>query len=270
MTTMEKTDLEPDPLWGVEAGAEMTASQVDVFYTHRRAATAGCFATSDTAEDVVGRPGVWGCSRRQHPEHWKHIATDGGDYVYACWGGIAPEPDGEPDADPGPFELEIGVLYKFRNKSTVLMVVGVRKDAQVEVLDLTHEKFRVLKPEQLVPRKADAEPPTPEQMKWVGEFLAQRRKSVRDNALKQRRDGYFNRLADLNGVLNELGMEPYRPRRTGTMSPPLSVRTVGLTDDQARQRLAAWLNTLELPSGFERVGTMSARDIRTDMRDESR
>lgn len=281
MTTTEKpapvvSVEEPDPFWDWRPGRDMTNEQRALYRAELEAGGGGeCQASNDLAVDDgtwVGDSGAYHCSRvAGHPEHYKHIAI-GGRYICGYWGGIDPAelviPEGDVDPEPDPFELEVGGLYKFRNRPTLLMVVGTRKDEKVEVLDLTHQRYRVLDKVQLIPRRGDMEP-TAEQLKWVAKFMADRRKEVRETAVKQRRDGFFKSVDDLNKVLGELGLEPHRSRRSGYWQPELRIRTEGMSDDQAKARLLEWLRTVKMPPGITIGPPPSGRSLYLNLSEES-
>lgn len=264
--------VEPDPFWDIEPGTDMDDA------TYREITGRGmthCGVRVATGEDYEGEGNAsshWSCTRAEHPDHWRHIAL-AGHHVIGKWGGAE---DGDPnsaspeerDPDPGPdFQLEVGELYKFRNRPTVLQVVGFRRDGRVEVLDLTHLRYRVLKREQMVPRK-DELTLTPEQVRWVGKFMAERRAQARQNALTQRRNGYFRTLEDLNGVLTELSLEPHQRVRQGRVSFDMHITVRGSeTDRDLRRRLADWINGLEKPDWLDVQGRAEYHNVYVDMRD---
>lgn len=261
---------EPDPYWDVEIGSYLEDDQ----YLDMTDPRPRCRLSSNGADDFEGE-GVaddgWTCSRSRHPDHWRHVALSG-QRVLCKWGGsLEGDPEAavvDPDPEPGPdFQLEVGELYKFRNRPTALQVVGFRRDGRVEVLDLTHLRYRVLKREQLVPRK-DELVLTAEQVRWVGKFMAERRAQARQNALTQRRNGYFRSLEDLNGVLNELKLEPHELVRTGRVSFEINITARGQNSDrELRTKLADWLNAIELPDWLERQGVIQYHNVYVDMRD---
>lgn len=267
----EKPVLEPDPWWDIEPGSRISRDDYDRVVGGDR----HCRANSRGATDYEGSGSAdseWSCTRQPHPEHWKHVALAGRE-VLGKWGGSeAGDPnaeEGEPDPDPGPdFKLEVGELYKFRSRKTILQVVGFRRDGRVEVLDLTHLRYRVLRREQLVPRK-DEVLLTPEQVRWVGKFMAERRAEARRNALTQRQNGYFRTVDDLNSVLEELKLEPHQTLRRGRVSfdMQIEVRGPGSSDRELRQRLADWFNGIEKPPWLTVRDTIGYHNVYTDMRD---
>lgn len=195
----------------------------------------------------------WACSLPRHDADQPHIAVLDRT-VQATWGApqTAPvEPDSEVDPEPPPFELEEGVIYKFRNKPTLLVYVRTRRDGQIEVLDLTHQRWRVLDKSKLVPRREGAASPTPEQMRWVAEFLAERRRAVRDNALTQKRSGYFDRNpAEFDEILRELSLAPLQQVLSGSVSVTFTFTSPTLTQAKAKEKFEEWRRTLTLPEGF--------------------
>lgn len=205
--------------------------------------------------EIVGyrgqHPGTsWACSLPVHDDAQPHVALSGG-LVLGTWGGFPPEVDEEKDPDPAPFELVEGTIYKFRNRKTMLMYVRTRPDGQVEVLDMTHERWRVLDRGKLVPRPEGSEPPTPEQMQWIGKFMAERRAQVRKNALKQRQDGYFKTEDELNSVLRELSLAPLEEMLVGTANVGVTFTVpAGMTKEQAKAAINAWKEKLPSPDGI--------------------
>lgn len=289
MTTTEKPAEavavdEPDPMWDVPVG-DVSARQREEFQEYWRPYEEGARTTcgGSNREAVADGTYVGGgdnypgyiCTRRNHPDHWKHIATSG-ERVIGYWGGTDPKdlkPATPEDIDPaGLVAIEVGKLYKFRNRRTLLMVVGKRRESgveRVEVLDLEHERYRVLDTAQLAVRREDMVP-TPQQMKWVGAFMAKRRQEVRDNAVQQRRDGYFKTVAELNGILSELGLEPYQALRQGYMRPEIQIRTKGLDDAEAKRRLVEWFTTLTPPAGVEFIdGGITGRRMGFELYDHT-
>lgn len=252
---------EPDPLWDMKiTNRKMSRANRDLFFQGSDPETTtivscGVYEQAGGQPNHVGAGGHYTCTRPVHPPHWRHIATGGyrGDVeAIAMWGGTKPselatEPMME-DPDPGEFDLEIGQLYKFRNRPTVLMYLGPRKGKRVEVLDLTHERYRVLAVEQLVPRPAAADPVTPHQLQWVARFMAERRNKTRETAIDQRREGRFNSKADLDKVLLELHLEPTVQVAKGYVQ--VTMRISGRTDPDVRTKMTDWLQNLPpLPAG---------------------
>lgn len=285
MTTTEKPAEmvlvdDPDPMWDIPVGRipESRDSELADYWKaynddgelcgsrNRDAIADGSWVGQEAYDGYV-------CTRRNHPDHWKHIATAGHN-VLGYWGGTDPKslPVVPADIDSDePFEVEIGKLYKFRNRRTLMMAVGKRRESgtdKVEVLDLDHQRYRVLDRTQLAPRREDMHP-TPAQLKWVAEFMAKRRQEVRDNAILQRRDGYFKSVKELNGILTELGLEPYLPRRQGSIRPMFQIRTTGIEDSEAKRRMADWFRTLTPPPGIEFLDFPSNRALGFELYDQT-
>lgn len=288
MTTTEKpaeamvTVEDPDPMWDIPVGDISPRSRWDELEEYWKPYGEDHYTTCGASNEDAVRTGEWighedydgyTCSRREHPEHWKHIATSGS-RVLGYWGGVDPAQMTMVPADidtDEPFDVEIGKLYKFRNRRTLMMVVGKRRESgvdKVEVLDMQHERYRVLDVKQLAPRRDDMIP-TPEQFKWVATFMATRRQEVRNNALQQRRDGYFKSAKELNGILDELGLEPYQARRQGTFRPQFSIRVTGMEDRDAKAKLAEWFKTLKPPPGIEFMEIPQTRNMAMDLYDQS-
>lgn len=277
MTTTEKA-VTTDPLGDLDYySRDMKRRHTAAWRDLYAAGGSSCEARSnaDDVDNYVGETGdTWTCTRREHPSDWKHIATYDhriGGYVIGYWGGAPDDPETEVDPEPEPFTLTIGTIYKFRNRPTMLMYIGSRPGDKCEVLDLTHERYRVLDAKQLIPRPDDSPALTPEQLKWVAKFMAERRDKVREVAIRQRADGYFKTADELNGVLNELGLEPHLPARAGQLQFPMRVRTKGISDSEAVRRLAVWANSLPpMPDGIELTRGVSRADLYLDLRDEGR
>ena len=193
------------------------------------------------------------CSLPRHGEDQEHIFLDGA-RVGAAWNDnpvVIDEADTEKDPEPEPFDLVEGVIYKFRNKPTMLVYVRTRPDGQVEVLDLTHERWRVLDKSKLVPRPDDAEPPTSEQLMWLAKFMAERREEVRVNALTQQTRGYFKSDEEMNKVLAELMLRPIQEVLTGTTSLSFTYAVpLGMSKEEAKKLFQEWRDSLALPSGL--------------------
>lgn len=276
MTTTEKpmeTGLEPDPFWDVPTGQRVEG---DEYYQLRAGDDPYCGASSYGGTDFEGEGRAsdrWSCSRGAHPSHWRHVALSGR-LVVAKWGGDPtkqplPVPDEVDAPQPDGFTPEIGGLYKAEGRRTLLMVVGFRRAGQVEILDLTHQRFRVLRRAQLRPKRDDMVP-TPEQMRWAGQFMAERRKLTRDNALKQRRDGYFKSVTELNRVLAELGLEQHVRTRQGRVSIEIPVRlTSQLTDTALRDKFVEWITANGMPDGvaLQEGRDFGRRNVYVDMSD---
>lgn len=279
MTTTEKTAVVTDPLGDLDYVSRdlkrRHATAWNELYQQNREDKCGATTyDDDLVDDYVGEAGRFSCSRRSHPDDWKHIATyddSNGGYVIGYWGGAPADPETETDPDPAPFTLTIGTIYKFRNRPTMLMLVGTRPNNKCEVLDLTHKRFRLLDGAQLIPRRDDAAPLEPDQLKWVAQFMAERRNKVREVAIRQRGDGYFKTGDELNQVLTELGLEPHLPTRGGQFQPTLKLRTKGLSDRVALRLLTEWVQSLPpLPAGITYTRTPELRDMFLELREESR
>ncbi len=166
-------------LWDWAPGTEVDEGVYDAMRDARRE-TASCLEhiRHTTWEDEGGegqRPGLggaWSCSLPRHDHFQPHIAMSHTN-VLAKWG-VYEEP--ETTTDPVvPFTPEVGVLYRFRNRDTMLLYVAARKDGRVDVLDLEHSRYRVLRREQLALRRDTDPDPTPQQMQWVATFMSERR-----------------------------------------------------------------------------------------------
>lgn len=220
---------------------------------------------ADAEFDGVEHVGRGMCSRTRHPSHWKHIAVSDRT-VIGIWRDELTTEEGEGVGDPEvsePVDLTTGNMVRFKNRTDLMLVLGVRKVASstgtVEVLDLTRKRFRVLRPEQLIARKP-GEDPTAEQIRWVAEFMAERREKTRQVALNELRTGRFHSAAEVNSVLDELGLERHVARRQGTAELRVVVSGVetGTSAREAARVLREAVAAMTLPNGYKVEGTVRA------------
>lgn len=126
--------------------------------------------------------------KRGHPTHWQHIAVTGDanrGVVVATWHDDAALDESDAPAEEEKEEtplmkIEPGALCRFRNRRDLIVVLDKtqRGGDTVEALNLTRQRFCRLKIDRLVERKPDDPDPTAEQMAWVAEFLADRKKAI--------------------------------------------------------------------------------------------
>lgn len=251
--TKDATDI--SALETVDPG-QMTHDQQLAWLRQPRGRRCGVQCTEDdTARASAGETGAgWNCTRLLHPPGTQHIAgnSEPANYAYVVWDSEVEDVTDGVDTAPTP-ELEVGKIYKFRNRQTKLVYLGTRKTGKIEVLDLTHQRYRVLDREQLIARPPDAEPTTPEELQWIATFMAQRREETRRNALQQRRDGYFKSADQLNGILNELGLRPFGTVRRGDVNMTFSVESQ-MSNSDVQAALATWVRNTPLPKGIKLVG----------------
>jgi hypothetical protein len=178
--------------------------------------------------ESCGGEGYGICSRPAgHPAHWRHIAADSERIVgVAPADSLAPVATGEAPSVTEPVEdepIERGEVMKYRNRAAPLYVLGTLRDGRIEVLDLDHTdsdglpRRSAVERRRLVHRKADATL-SPEQVKQLAKYMAAKRQQTRTIGVRERREGYFKTDDQLNNVLSELALEPYRPQPSGTIS----------------------------------------------------
>jgi hypothetical protein len=139
-------------------------------------------ARCDVREAGVPDHGYVNCQRpKGHPPHHPHAYVYGNQVAW-LWGKEDPPLPDVPDAlvDPADAtvtEWTVGMRLSYRNKRDVLVLLSKPKlrHKDIEVLDLGHQRFRKIKRELIVPAREDDPEITPEQMQWVGEFIAKRK-----------------------------------------------------------------------------------------------
>lgn len=248
--------LPADPMVDVPTSSDLRGAALEQ-YREERAGGARCGASNVEAQEAgefVGEEGGWSCTRAPHPSHWQHIATSGR-YVIGRWSSDDAVTDAATEPDPEPFTAEIGNLYRLRGRQEILMLIGFRKAdshgvRKVEVLDLSHKRFRLLKLEQLIPRADDGEAPTAEAMAWVAKYMAKRRSEVREVAMREFRNGRYNRET-LNSTLLELGLEPSQVVLHLVCTPEVRmVLPPGIDQQEAKDQLLKAFREMPLPEGW--------------------
>lgn len=171
----------------------------------------------------VPKIGAYGyCQRPEEhgPELPHFVATDTGEVAWAWQNGevpVDPTPDVLSDADDAKVEAySLGLRVNYRNKRDILYVLGVpkKRDESVEVIDLTHQRMRKIRKDLLVPERADDPVPSQTEMRWMGEFIAARRQSALDIALRELENGRWTR-GQMNESLARIDIAP-RAARYGT------------------------------------------------------
>lgn len=136
------------------------------------------------------------CARSYgHPAHWQHIALAGGansGVVVATWNEDRELDESAARAETTEEETPLldvkpGTMCRFRQRRDLLMILGrTKKGADtVEALNLTRQRFCRLKIDRLVERKPTDPNPTQEQMAWVAEFLADRKRAIGQVGLRE-------------------------------------------------------------------------------------
>jgi hypothetical protein len=245
----KQPEIEPDPL-GVD-GADIKIGD-----------HAPYVATGRCGQRLAGVPGLGyvNCERAVgHPPHHAHYTTGMSGTVMWVWGKgdppMADSPDEVEDAAEAKVERwEVGDRVNYRNKRDVLIVLTVpkRKDKEVEVLDLTHERMRKIPRTKVVPPRDDDPEMTADQFKWMARFLAERRKAAIDVAKRELTNRRWDKNA-MNRTLEKLDIAPIPPRYQST--PEMSLRVVlppgapKINQDELRRRLRAAL--VKVYDGFE-------------------
>lgn len=107
------------------------------------------------------------------------------------------------DADDATVEsYSVGMRVSKRDSRDVLVVLGApkKRDEKVEILDLTHQRFRKIRKTLLVPVRDDDVEPTQEQMAWVAQFVADRRTNAYEIAEREVTNGRWRRPEMLASV----------------------------------------------------------------------
>ena len=240
-----------DPLESMEPDQYMTATQWDE-EARRERRNCGTYSTEARREGALyGEPGDWICNRQQHPATWKHIACSG-DRVLAWWRDEEPITKEQAAEDPIPegYEPKVSEMARLIGDSSLLMVVGFRnKGESTEVIDVDHQRFRVVPTNKLRPRPDGEELELKEeQLAWIAKFLHKKRGEARDTAVKQMRNGYFPNRAELNKVLGELEMEEFAEKRRATVTLEFNVdMEKDLSSSQVNLLFKQWLQMVGLP-----------------------
>lgn len=176
----------------------------------------------------AGAPGLHGaygyCQRAEgHDRRLPHFVADENRVVTWTWFDVVtmettetirttPTAELDDPADAKVDEFVVGARVNQRNKRDILVVLSTprRRDPSVEILDLTHSRFRKLTKTSLVPPRPDDPDPTPEQIQWLGEFLAKRRNTCREIAQREVRNQRWSR-AQMNESLRRIGIAEELP-----------------------------------------------------------
>jgi hypothetical protein len=228
----------------------------------------------DAPENATG--GGYGrrCSRKQHPAHWRHVASNG-DTLLCYWGPDAPPPTGglidpEDGSDPDSVEtvltaadLNLGHCYKLRDRNNVLYLIGgasdePRGDGQVEALDLLKREYRLVPTTHILPCEHVL---TLDELSWVGSYIHKVRMAVRDEAVEQYlKDRWC--MGGLNSSLVDLGLPKYSPLLRGhlTIKIPFTVKetSTGKSEIEAALKplFEKFLETVEVPDDDSRGLTL--------------
>lgn len=162
--------------------------------------------------------------------------------------------------DPAELKVETYTPHmrvNYRNKRDVMLVLSVpkKRDERVEVLDLTHQKFRKVRKEMLVPHRDDDPEPTVEQMAWVGSFIAERRAKAYEIADREVTNRRWSR-EEMHQSVAKIGIAP----------PPVMYGTsVGLSIDlRLPKRDIAGLDQAALKEALEAAIKVAAEKALPD------
>lgn len=202
----------------VKTGDVLTADQVNKYVVLRR-------SEGSCGQRCAGVPriGAYGyCQRKgKHGPELPHLVITADREVAWAWQNGEVPVDPEPDVlnDPATASVERftqGLRVNYRNKREILFVLSTprKKDEQVEVLDLTHQRFRKIVKSALVPARDDDPEPSPEEMAWVATFIADRRSKALEIGLRELENGRWDRN-QMNESLAKIDIAP-RPIRYGT------------------------------------------------------
>lgn len=182
--------------------------------------------TGNCGQRCAGAPGRLGgygyCVREPHGPELPHFVVDDRNTVTWTWTNgeeLVDVPTDTTVVDPDDAKVETflsGMRVNKRNSRDVLMVLSTpkKRDERIEILDLTHQRFRKIARGELVPVRDDDPEPTPEQMKWVAEFIADRRKAAYDIAAREVGNRRWDRPTMLASV-----------RKIGIAEPPIEYGT---------------------------------------------
>ncbi len=162
------------------------------------------------------------CTRpKGHPEHWKHIASNG-ETILAVWDGgpiwvELPEDGTPPDGKDVTVDApEVGDIYRLRDRKNIMQVIGgvgntVRSDGRLDVLDLTAQTYRAVHLIELVPTEYE---PTAADFKFIATYTNQMRVKTRDAAIAEYHASRWCE-AGLQDGLRDLGLPKYVPEQRG-------------------------------------------------------
>lgn len=195
--------------------------------------TGGGYGTGRSCrQQCAGIPGVgYGyCQREKHGPELPHLVVTRDRVVAWAWqnGEVPVEPTPDEVEDPADAKVEVftqGLRVNYRNKRDKLFVLSVprKRDEVVEIVDLTHQRMRKIKKELLVPARDDDAAPTQDEMRWMGTFIAARRKSALDIALRERENGRWQR-DQMNASLAKIDIAPRVPRYGTSFSATLDIK----------------------------------------------
>jgi hypothetical protein len=241
-------ELPPDPLAHIKAGDYLPEGTINT-------ATEECMTQTE---------GYGWCSREGgHPAHWKHISLEREEgrsgRVRWAWEGDfeVPELPAEIEEPPEVVQVErpaSGDLMRFRNRRDILLVLGyVQKGSDlVEVLDLTHQRFRRLKVEKLVPRRDSDPEPTVEQMAWVAEFLADRKQAVAQIGLREVKSRRWSR-AEMTSALKKADITPPPSKFIGNIEFNVQFELPPGAGQPSNSQLRAWMTELLKDAGNDKI-----------------
>ncbi len=213
----------------------------------------------------IPRVGYGYCQRTTHGPELPHLVTleEGSHEVAWVWmnGELPVEPTPDEATDPEDAKVEVftqGLRVNYRNKRDKLFVLSVprKRDEVVEIVDLTHQRMRKIKKELLVPARDDDAAPTQDEMRWMGTFIAARRKSALDIALRELENRRWDRDT-MNASLAKIDIAP-RAARYGTsfsatldIKLPPGVKEINIDAAQAKLREVLAEAVKNLGEGYE-------------------
>lgn len=220
----------------------------------------------------AGAPGLYGygyCQRElgHGPELNHFVANEDTLTVTWVWSNgteklveqavAAEPPDVEDPADAKIEKFTSHLRVNYRNKRDILLVLSVpkKRDTHVEVLDLTHQKFRKPRKEMLVPARPDDPEPTPEQMAWVAEFIADRRANAFEIAHREVTNRRWSKDEMLTSV-GKLGIAPPPVQHGVTVTLGVDLKIPGRNLDN--------LNLPEIQAAFEAAIKVAAGETLPD------
>lgn len=210
-------------------------------------------AIDDSLEPPIGARHVL-CSRKQHPLGTKHVGL-ANRIVAATWRtetSEAASPEVDEPMDAVPLDVKPGDWVRFKGRGGLMSVLGRRSKptstGDVEVVDVVAQRFRVVDARKLAFRRPDKDMPTPEQVKWLADWMSGKRAQTRQTAIDQKSNFTSTEFVNL---LNELELPPIITYATGPGRVQFRLTApAGTNRDQAREVLLEALTKLVLPEGY--------------------
>lgn len=200
------------------------------------------------------------CSRpKGHPGHWKHVAATSWT-VLATWGGGDPPTGGFADPEDGTPEdsvdhvpprdtIEVGRVYRLRDRKNTIQVIGgvgdmEREDGLLDVLDFTKREYRAIPADEIVVDPGVAL--TVADLEFAIEYAQRTRMKIRDAAVENYHLGRWCE-AGLQDGLRDLGLPKYVPTQRGevVLRMPYSALS-GLSTSKVKRVVEEAVNLAEL------------------------